>query len=78
MEWTRAISSDWSAIAGDCVHNLRCVLDHIVWDLSGGDGKAPYHSEFPVFSDVLKYFQSEGRKASGAQRSLEGHRCRGR
>lgn len=58
MEWTRKIPSRWSAIAGDCAHNLRCVLDHIVWDLSGGAGNAPDDSEFPVFRDPLKYFRS--------------------
>jgi hypothetical protein len=57
VEWTRGPPARWSAIVGDCVHNLRSVLDHIVWDLSGGTGHAPKHSEFPVFDDSIKYFE---------------------
>jgi hypothetical protein len=28
------IPEDIALIAGDCIHNLRCVLDHIVWQLA--------------------------------------------
>ena len=55
--WLRNPPPRWSAIVGDCVHNLRSALDHIVWTLSGGDGQAPAHAEFPIFIDEEKYLK---------------------
>lgn len=59
--WLRKPPPRWSALAGDCVHNLRSALDHIVWSLSGGDGMAPTHTEFPIFKDENKYLDRTGK-----------------
>lgn len=54
-------SSTLSLIAGDCLHNLRCALDHIVWQLVIANRNQPSRSnQFPVcetpqdFADNLK------------------------
>jgi hypothetical protein len=57
VEWTKRIPPKWGAIVGDCVHNLRSALDHIVWELSGGTGHAPHHAEFPVFKEEAEYLK---------------------
>src|SRR5688572_13514485 len=31
----------WGAIIGDVVHNLRSALDHLVWQLTLGNGHVP-------------------------------------
>lgn len=66
--WLREPPRRWSALVGDCVHNLRCALDHIVWTLSGGDGTAPNHAEFPIFQDERKYFErtNQGKPKRGS------------
>jgi hypothetical protein len=61
VELTRFPPTSWGAIVGDCVHNLRCVLDHVVWDLSGGNVYAPKGCEFPIFTDREKFFQVDGK-----------------
>lgn len=61
VEWTRSPPLRWSAIVGDCIHNLRSALDHLVWELSGGSGNAPDGTEFPVFLDFPAYFQRDRR-----------------
>ena len=35
LELKRPFPADkWSLIAGDCIHNLRCALDHLVYALA--------------------------------------------
>jgi hypothetical protein len=68
VEWTTDIPWLWSAIAGDCVHNLRSTLDHIVFALSGGPGNAPDDSEFPIFLNSDRYFKRD-RKCEPARGS---------
>ena len=46
----------WSAIVGDCVHNLRSSLDLLVCEmLRAGDRKIERHHKFPVFRDETAY-----------------------
>lgn len=75
--WVRDTPGRWSAITGDCVHNLRSALDHIVWALSGGDDTAPPRSEFPIFLEEDRYLQRSARgepaRGSGLQK-IEGVR----
>lgn len=69
VEWVRHPPARWGAIVGDCVHNLRSVLDHIVWDLSGGEtGRAPNLAEFPIFRDEGRFFDrtKSGEPARGS------------
>lgn len=42
--------SHWPLVAGDAIHNLRCALDHVVWQAwfdagNQGDGD---HTQFPI------------------------------
>ena len=40
---------DLAMILGDAVHNFRCVLDHLMWELTGLDGGTQNrHTKFPV------------------------------
>jgi hypothetical protein len=58
---SRDIPTALSLIAGDCVHNLRSVLDHLVWELSNHNWRArpnafPQPSkktQFPIFENAL-------------------------
>ena len=39
----------WSAIIGDCVHNLRAALDHLAWQLVLASGNRPdLTTQFPI------------------------------
>lgn len=73
--WVRKPPRRWGAIIGDCVHNMRSALDHMVWQLSGGGGIAPAHAEFPIFVDEVKYYertnQGKPRRGSGLSK-IEG------
>lgn len=30
-------STSWALVIGDCVHNLRCCLDYLAWELAGSN-----------------------------------------
>ena len=55
-----AVPDEWALVVGDAVHNFRCSLDHLAWQLAirhfGGveptDRKAIRNIQFPVMSDV--------------------------
>jgi hypothetical protein len=66
--WMRDPPARWGALVGDCVHNLRSALDHIVWALSGGNRYAPQHAEFPIFENPFKFFErtKKGEPARGS------------
>ena len=41
----------WSAMVGDCVHNLRSALDHLAWQLVrlSGTDRPPNNINFPIY-----------------------------
>jgi hypothetical protein len=44
------IRPEWSAIVGDCVHNLRSARDHLAYQLVLRTGVAPNtYTQFPIF-----------------------------
>lgn len=48
----------FAALAGDCVHNLRSALDHLVWRLSedhGGVNEGDTLTQFPIFRTEIGY-----------------------
>ena len=51
----RDVDPEWPLVIGDCLHNLRSALDHVVNELSGG---MP-HTEFPIFKDRREFFKLE-------------------
>lgn len=54
------VPPQWSAIVGDCLYNLRCCLDHLVWQLALEKGQAPdAKTEFPIFLDRDKYLETK-------------------
>lgn len=72
VEWTHGPEHHWGTIVGDCLHNLRCALDHIVWELSDGpNGNAPRASEFPIFDDRDKFLK---RRPNGKPDTFSGLR----
>jgi hypothetical protein len=47
---------EWGLILGDCVHNLRSALDHMVWDLVILNGETPDgNTEFPIYWNQTRY-----------------------
>jgi hypothetical protein len=46
----------WSTIVGDAIHNFRCVLDHLAWQLARTNlphGEAPPNTvQFPIISEA--------------------------
>jgi len=43
----------WSAIVGDCLHNLRSALDHLAYQLVRVSGGTPnIHTQFPIAPTV--------------------------
>jgi hypothetical protein len=47
-----ANNPQWSAMVGDCVHNLRSALDHLAWQLVrlSGTDKPPPNINFPIYN----------------------------
>ena len=53
-------------IVGDFMHNLRCVLDHLVWQLVVLNGQQPGdHNQFPIFDTPGAYKKKAGRYLRG-------------
>jgi hypothetical protein len=64
-----------SAILGDVIHNLRCVLDYVVTALVDASGTPLTTShQFPIFLDAARYASKVGTKtqalATGPLRSI--------
>jgi hypothetical protein len=58
----------WALIIGDYLHNLRSVLDHIVWQLVVANGGTPTNdTKFPVAESGPDWFDREA-----AKRQLKG------
>jgi hypothetical protein len=76
IEWIRLPPPKWSLLVGDCAHNVRCALDHIVYEMSGGrNGIVPRYAEFPIFNRQPPYFlrTKKGNPAHGSGlRKIEG------
>jgi hypothetical protein len=54
------------AIVGDFLHNLRCVLDHLVWQLVVLNGQKPGdHNQFPISDTPGAYKKKAGRYLRG-------------
>jgi hypothetical protein len=53
-------------IVGDFLHNLRCVLDHLVWQLVLLNRQEPgEHNQFPIFDTPDAYKKKAGRYLRG-------------
>lgn len=55
---------NWSLIVGDVVHNLRCALDHLVFQLAllnGNPVEECHKAAFPICIDEASYKQSSRR-----------------
>lgn len=49
----------FGTILGDVVHNVRCTLDHLIWQLVLSNGERPTKSnQFPIISDPTKYWKN--------------------
>ncbi|MGZ4337662.1 MAG: hypothetical protein ACXVRZ_04880 [Gaiellaceae bacterium] len=42
---------EWGLVIGDTLHNLRCALDHIVWQLASPADRG-IHTMFPISTDA--------------------------
>jgi hypothetical protein len=52
--------ADLPLIVGDAIHNLRCTLDHLVWQLVLAHGENPNEAtSFPIFKMNIKTGQKE-------------------
>jgi hypothetical protein len=52
----------FGVILGDYIHNLRCVLDHVIWQLVLLNGKKPTRSNaFPI-SDTKQAFDASAKR----------------
>jgi hypothetical protein len=60
------VPSRISAIAGDAIHNLRSVLDHLAWHLVDVAGNTPtFSTGFPVSFNATKYPDERKVKVKG-------------
>jgi hypothetical protein len=64
----------WGIRVGECVHNLRSVLDNLAWYCAGLDGDPPWSTEFPIFPERRPYLH-EGR--GGGQYKISGIKHQG-
>jgi hypothetical protein len=62
----------WSTILGDAIHNYRCVLDHLIWQLAltsqPPDAKPPLTVQFPIVSDSANWPRQAFRVAALSER----------
>jgi hypothetical protein len=58
---TKEIPLSWFILIGEIVYNLRCALDHAVYELSRleNDGKPVSGTEFPIGTDRVKFYAKE-------------------
>ncbi|MBA3734002.1 MAG: hypothetical protein H0W90_02210 [Actinobacteria bacterium] len=62
--------AEWGPLVGDTLHNLRCTLDHIVWELADPAMRGK-HTMFPMFtcrddfSRLVKKGAKKGQPAHG-------------
>lgn len=50
-------------ILGDCLHNLRCVLDHIIWQVTLLAGNTPDHNtQYPIASKSEQQFENMAKR----------------
>jgi hypothetical protein len=54
------IDDSWGLIIGDAIHNLRCALDHLAWQLAirhnkGIEPNNPHVIQFPVEPNKAKW-----------------------
>jgi len=67
LELKRPFPADkWSLIAGDCIHNLRCALDHLVYALAvKNSGTNPPQDanrlQFPIASSLEQFEKQRDR-----------------
>jgi hypothetical protein len=59
--------AEWGPLIGDTVHNLRCTLDHIVWQLADPAERGT-HTMFPIFT-VADQFAETDKKGRATWRS---------
>jgi hypothetical protein len=53
-------------LVGDFLHSLRCVLDHVVWQLVELNGQEPGdYNQFPIFDTASAYKKKAGRYLRG-------------
>ena len=67
--YERPPGDPFSLILGDALHNLRCSLDHIAWQLvrSGGDPNPdrPTDVQFPIYSTEGSFDSNRARRLPG-------------
>jgi hypothetical protein len=51
----------WALVIGDCVHNLRCALDHLALQLAGGD-PTDTTTMFLISDDAVRYHADAKRR----------------
>ena len=74
-----SIPRRWALIGGDLIHNLRSVLDHLVWQLVLRDGQQPSRwNEFPIIDSEQRFLQEvKFRKRNPDRSPLQGIRVDG-
>lgn len=61
----------FSIIAGDLTHNLRCALDHLVWQLVLREGHEPTRrNEFPIFENEDLFLNEVKSRKRNPERSV--------
>ncbi len=69
---TSKIPDDFSLIAGDAIHNLRSVLDHLAWQLVLANQNAPTSITcYPIAETVQKYTSGRTAKTKGMNDSAK-------
>jgi hypothetical protein len=78
------IGDDWGLMVGDAIHNLRCALDHLWWQLAIDElGREPTEDEaksiqFPIISDPdswdgHRFLQHVGTDAADKAKTFQGY-----
>lgn len=63
---SRTVPIEVVAGAGDAIHNLRCALDHLAWQLARWDSNSPGSAvAFPIAKSFEEYQSIKARKIEG-------------
>lgn len=72
MKLTSPLPVKWGLDAGDCVHNLRCALDYLVYQLILLEGKASTkRTQFPIYETDAGWMSGHDGKLKGVAKRAQ-------
>jgi hypothetical protein len=55
VQITEGTPAHWPGLLGDCVHNFRCALDHLTWQIVQRHGTPKESTQFPIYPSRARF-----------------------